>query len=321
MFFSRILKEIYRFIFSKKAKFFLKSADLNKCKIAKSNLLRTCLTTACPKQSGIAQEKSGKIMGLSVITNTTAASSSRMLNIIHAKTQDSLMRLSTGKRINKPSDDAGGLAVSTKISAAIRRNSAVQNNVSNAISMLQTQDGALETYGSILERMSELKMLSQDITKGDTDKNNYNTEFVQLKSQLANLKNETFNNVSLFGRALGAVAITEDGGQSVTLGTVTLEAFSAATLGDFDISTAKTQIENIATYRATNGASSNRLQYALDMLSINKVNLEAANGRILDTDIASESTQFAKLQILSQANSAMLSQANMLPQAALRLIQ
>ena len=79
-------------------------------------------------------------------------------------------------------------------------------------------------------------------------------------------------------------------------------------------------IGNVATYRATNGASSNRLQYALDMLSINKVNLEAANGRILDADIAAESTEFAKLQILSQANSAMLSQANLLPQAALRLI-
>ena len=264
-------------------------------------------------------------MTLSVNTNTTASSSARMLNINHAQLQRSLTKLSTGKRINSPADDAGGLAVSMKMGAAIRRNSAVQNNVNNAISFLQTQDGALETFGSILERISELKMLHQDITKSDSDKGNYDTEFTQLKAQLANLKAEKFNNVNLFGTSLGAVAITEDGGQTVALTKITLAAIVTALnavtkLGSLTITNVTNYIGNIATYRATNGASSNRLQYALDMLSINKVNLEAANGRILDADIASESTQFAKLQILSQANSAMLSQANLLPQAALRLI-
>ena len=264
-------------------------------------------------------------MTLSVNTNTTAASSARMLNINHAHLQRSLTKLSTGRRINSPSDDAGGLAVSMKMSAAIRRNSAVQNNVSNAIAFLQTQDGALGTYGSILERISELKMLHQDITKSASDKSNYDTEFTQLKAQLTNLTNETFNNVNLFGTALSAVAITEDGGQTVTLTKITLAVIqaslaAAATLGALTVSTITTSISSIATDRAINGASSNRLQYALDMLGINKVNLEAANGRILDADIASESTEFAKLQILSQANSAMLSQANLLPQAALRLI-
>ena len=259
-------------------------------------------------------------MTLSVNTNTTAASSARMLNINHAQLQRSLTKLSTGKRINSPADDAGGLAVSMKMSAAIRRNSAVQNNVSNAISFLQTQDGAMETYGSILDRMSELKMLHQDITKSASDKSNYNTEFLQLKAQLTNLSSEKFNNVNLFGTALSAVAITEDGSQSVTLSTITLPTVSAASLGALTVAGITTAISTVATKRAVNGASSNRLQYALDMLSINKVNLEAANGRILDADIASESTEFAKLQILSQANSAMLSQANTLPQAALRLI-
>ena len=264
-------------------------------------------------------------MTLSVNTNTTASSSARMLNINHAQLQRSLTKLSTGKRINTPSDDAGGLAVSMKMSAAIRRNSAVQNNVSNAISFLQTQDGALETFGHILERISELKMLHQDITKSASDKSNYDTEFTQLKAQLTNLAAETFNNVALFGTAPGSVAITEDGGQTVALTKITLAVIqaslaAAATLGALTVNSITTAISGIATNRAVNGASSNRLQYALDMLGINKVNLEAANGRILDADIASESTEFAKLQILSQANSAMLSQANLLPQAALRLI-
>ena len=141
-------------------------------------------------------------MTLSVNTNTTAASSARMLNINHAQLQRSLTKLSTGKRINSPADDAGGLAVSMKMSAAIRRNSAVQNNVNNAIAFLQTQDGAMETYGNILERMSELKMLHQDITKSSSDKANYDTEYAQLQLQLANLRQEKFNNVNLFGTTL-----------------------------------------------------------------------------------------------------------------------
>ena len=259
-------------------------------------------------------------MTLSVNTNTTAASSARMLNINHAQLQRSLTKLSTGRRINSPADDAGGLAVSMKMSAAIRRNSAVQNNVNNAIAFLQTQDGAMETYGNILERMSELKMLHQDITKSSSDKGNYDTEYAQLQLQLANLRQEKFNNVNLFGTTLSPVAITEDGGQSVTIPTLALTIVTAAALASLTVSRITTAISMVATKRAINGASSNRLQYALDMLGINKVNLEAANGRILDADIASESTQFAKLQILSQANSAMLSQANLLPQAALRLI-
>ena len=126
-------------------------------------------------------------MTLSVNTNTTAASSARMLNINHAQLQRSLTRLSTGRRINSPADDAGGLAVSMKMSAAIRRNTAVQNNVNNAISFLQTQDGALGTFGSILERISELKMLHQDITKSASDKANYTTEYKQLVAQLNSL--------------------------------------------------------------------------------------------------------------------------------------
>lgn len=264
-------------------------------------------------------------MGLSVNTNTTAASSARMLNINHAQLQKSLTRLSTGKRINSPADDAGGLAVSMKMSAAIRRNSAVQNNVSNAIAYLQTQDGAMQTFGDILTRISELKMMHQDVTKSDSDKGNYDTEYKQLLEQLNNLKAEKFNGVTLFGAALANVAITEDGGQTVAVQKITvvstvLKAVSKASIGALAIDDITTAIADIATKRATNGASSNRFQYALDMLSINKVNLEAANGRILDADIAAESTEFAKLQILSQANSAMLAQANSLPQAAARLI-
>ena len=265
-------------------------------------------------------------MALTVNTNTTASNSARIFNLTNSQLQKSLTRLASGKRINNPGDDAGGLAVSVQMSAAIRRNGAVQNNVANAMSYLQTQDGAMQTIGSIVDRISELKMLHQDVTKSSADKANYNTEFKQLQGQLENLKAETFNGVNLFGASLAAVAITEDGGQSVQLTKISMANIltnvckSSTSLGALSLTDIKTAISNIATQRATNGAQSNRLQFAADMLAINKVNLEAANGRIMDTDVASESTEFAKLQILSQANSAMLAQANALPQAALRLI-
>lgn len=263
-------------------------------------------------------------MALSVITNSTASTSARTLNINHGQLQQSLARLSSGKRINAPGDDAGGLAVSMKMSAAIRRNSAVQNNVNNAISYLQTQDGAMQTIGAIFERISELKMMSEDPTKATSDKDNYNTEYLQLLTQLNNLKAEKFNNVNLFGTS-ASVKCVEDGSQSVTLSAITVVSaigkVSEATLGAVTTANATSAIQTLATARATNGALSNRLQYASDMLSINKVNLEAANGRIMDTDFASESTQYAKMQILAQANSAMLAQANTLPQAALGLIR
>ena len=115
-------------------------------------------------------------MALSVITNTTASTSARTLNINHAQLQQSLARLSSGKRINAPADDAGGLAVSVKMQATIKRTGAVRICLANAVSFLQTQDGALQGFGSILERISELKMLHSDVTTSSSDRSNYNTE-------------------------------------------------------------------------------------------------------------------------------------------------
>lgn len=263
-------------------------------------------------------------MALSVNTNTTASTAARHLGGTHHLLLKSLTRLSSGKRINEPSDDAGGLAVSVKLSAAIKRTSAVQANVGNAVSFLQTQDGALQNMGAILDRISELKTLYGDVTKSKSDKANYNTEFTQLVNQLNSIKTDKFNGVTLFGASLDAIAINEDGSQNLTLEKTTvanlISGIDKGSLSGFSIGAITGAIAEIATLRATNGAQTNRLQFASDMLSINKVNLEAANSRIIDTDIASESTHFAKLQILAQANSAMLAQANALPQTALRLI-
>ena len=117
--------------------------------------------------------------------------------------QASLKRLSSGSRIANPTDDAGGLAVSMRLSAQINRTQGAINNVSNAMSFVQVQDGALQTVGNIVDRMSELRALADDVTKNTSDKDNYNTEFQQLRQQLDNIVSEKFNGVSLFNAGNG----------------------------------------------------------------------------------------------------------------------
>lgn len=270
-------------------------------------------------------------MSLVINTNTAASSASVNLNKSNSMFQKSLQRLSSGSRINSPADDAGGLAVSMKFQAAITRTDAVSSNVENAISFLQTQDGAMSTATQILDRVSELRTLNDDVTKNATDKANYNTEFTELKNQLTSIVAEGFNDVSLFASSASTLTVftTEDGSQSVSIDKSTLNATSTG-LGDItgaanlsaitSIGTITSAIENVATLRAANGAQTSRLQFANDLLSTNKTNLEAANSRIIDTDIAEESTRFARYQILQQSGTAMLSQANSSSQIALRLL-
>ncbi|TVR52997.1 MAG: flagellin, partial [Puniceicoccaceae bacterium] len=241
----------------------------------------------------------------------------------NANLQRSLNRLSSGMKIVNPSDDAGGLAVSMKMAAAIKRTDAANTNVANAVSFLQTQDGALKTIGSILDRMSELKTLSQDVTKNSTDTANYATEYTQLRAQLTNLEGQQFNGVNVFGGGSLNVGTSEDGSESVAITTSDVNTIIASVAADLDtatIDTLSTALQSVATARAQNGAESSRLNFASEMLTTNKINLEAANSRIIDVDVAQESTQLARYSILVQSGSAMLAQANASSQVALRLL-
>ncbi|MGK0237091.1 MAG: flagellin [Candidatus Pelagisphaera sp.] len=268
-------------------------------------------------------------MPVTINTNSAATVAKNNLNSSNAMLQKSLNRLSSGMKIVNPSDDAGGLAVSMKLSAAIKRTEAVNTNLANAQSFLQTQDGALSTAGKVLDRMSELKTMSTDVTKNSTDIANYDTEFTALKAQLNSLSSEKFNGVSLFTSAASAttlaVGTTEDGSTSVNIDQATLanavaNATGAANLSALSQANAKIAIEDVATLRASNGAQASQMNFASDMLTINKQNLEAANSRIMDVDVASESTQLARANILVQAGSSMLGQANSSSQVALKLI-
>ena len=319
-------------------------------------------------------------MPLSINTNAAASSASYYLSKNNASLQKSLTRLSSGSRITQPADDAGGLAVSMKLSGTINRLSGVEKNIDNAISFLQVQDGVLESAGKILDRMAELKALSQDVLKNDSDIANYDSEFRNLQVQLYQMSETTFNGVSLFSSATHSEAVfggtnaqdvtvsifTSASGESGSLvsinksmllsaltidtndlnlksvsfatstgrhegtgaiaSTSSIFSFAASSSGkainldSMSVAVFTQALENIASLRAENGGSVSRLQFAKESASQQRTNLEAANGRIMDVDIASESTRLAKYNILVQASASMLSQANATSNVAMMLL-
>jgi flagellin len=288
-------------------------------------------------------------MSVVINTNTSASLASYNLSSTNVNLQRSLNRLSSGSRINSSFDDAGGTAVSMKMSASIRRTEATLANVNNSVAFLQTQDGVLKNADKVLNRMSELATLAQDVTKSTNDLALYNTELSQLKGQLNLMLSEKFNGIELFSTGATAngtgvafdddstltVVTSHDGDQTVgitqvDLNQVVFDITDTNSASNMDITSTtgaqdavdyiQAAIQDLATIRANNGAEQSRLTFAADMLSINKINLEAANSRIVDVDVAAESSQLARYNILQQAGTAMLAQANMSTQSILRLI-
>ncbi len=270
-------------------------------------------------------------MSVVINTNYSATVASNNLAASNGNLQKSLNRLSSGSKIVSPADDAGGLAVSMKLAAAAKRSGAAATNIGNSTSFLQTQDGVLKVTGEVLERMSELHTLYSDPTKNTSDKSNYDSEFTSLVAQLTSLTNEKFNGVSLFGSSSLSVPVTEDGSTTtaVTINARNLSDSTSGvgaltgvtTLNGLSLGTITTAIQNTATFRAQNGAEQSRLEFAAELLTTNKANLEAATSRIVDVDVAKESTQLARWNTLVQAGTSMLSQANQSAQSVLRLIQ
>ncbi len=273
---------------------------------------------------------------MSVVINTNYAATVASNNLAHANAmlQNSLDRLSSGSKIVNPSDDAGGLAVSMKLSAEASRDGAVATNIGNATSFLQTQDGALKVAGDILSRMGELKTLYGDVTKSSGDQANYNTEFTALQAELTSITGELFNGKSLFSSTGLSVAVTSDGSTSSAvsiaasdlaststgIGTVTATTGSTS-LGVVTLQNITDAIANVASMRASNGAEQSRLSFASSLLTTNQTNLQAANSRITDVDVAAESTQLARWNTLVQAGTSMLAQANQSSQSVLKLLQ
>jgi flagellin len=241
----------------------------------------------------------------------------------------SLARLSSGSKITSPADDSAGLAVSMKLNAQMARIDAANNNVGNAISFNQTQDGYLQKISDALNRMSELAILSQDVTKSDSDLELYDQEFSTLATYINDVSTKEFNGVSLFSGDTLSVT-TDSDANTFSMNGVDLTAATYADLANDSITSAsnantalsdvKDAISQLAADRAAIGANIESLTYYSEQLGTLKNNLSAANSRIMDVDVAQESTQYAKYNILVQTGTAMLAQANALPQTALKLL-
>ncbi len=291
---------------------------------------------------------------MSVInTNIQAIAAARNLNASQEMLGRSLARLSSGSKIVNPSDDAAGLAVSEKLGAQNRRVKAAVNNVQNAVSYVQTADGFMGGMTKILSRMSEIAILAKDVTKNSTDIDLYSQEFIALQDQLrATIGGTTgdiggladvaaplgaFNGISLFGSTSTGLVITigQAVGQEMTIGDSNLRDGDMLSIIQQDSSGAYTldltdtgaigaitdAIQDVATERSSLGASQSRLELAATTLQVEYENLGSAISRIRDVDVAEESTQLAKYNILVQSGTAMLAQANQAPRSVLQLLQ
>lgn len=291
---------------------------------------------------------------MSVInTNIQAIIGARNLNQSQEMLGRSLTRLSSGSKIVNPSDDAAGLAVSEKMDAQGKRVRAAITNVQNAVSYVQTAEGFMSGMSKILSRMSELGILAKDVTKNAEDVALYQQEFVALQDQIRDTVGGTtadiggtadvstplgaFNGLQLFGANAAGLSVTigQAVGQTMTIGETNLragglleiikqDATGAYTL-DLTAADAVTKIgdgiQHVATERASLGASQSRLELAATTLQVEGENLAASTSRIRDVDVAEESTQYAKYNILVQSGTAMLAQANQTPQSVLKLLQ
>ena len=264
-------------------------------------------------------------------TNYSALSSGRQLGESQGMLNKSLARLSSGSKLVNPSDDAAGFAVSARFDAQINRTQAAVDNIGNAVSFSQTQDGYLKKVARALDRMSELSILALDETKSDTDRGLYNNEFTKLGAFVTASSTRDFNGVSMFGGNVLNVTVNSEGTSSFAYSAVDLAAntsYTAATgstittttLATTALTNVKKAINQLATDRATVGANQAALNMYQEQLGVSKDNLTAANSRIKDVNVADESTTFAKYNILVQAGTAMLAQANASPQSALRLL-
>lgn len=291
---------------------------------------------------------------MSVInTNIQAIAGARNLNRSQEMLGRSLARLSSGSKIVNPSDDAAGLAVSEKLDAQSKRVTAAGTNVQNAVSLVQTADGFMSGMTKILSRMSELGILAKDITKNSTDVDLYQQEFTALQDQLratiggttaeiggtvdASTPLGAFNGITLFGPNSDGLSVTI--GQAVGQNMIIpesnlrtggmLEMINQDSAGNYTLHASDSDaiqkitdaIQHVATQRATLGASQSRLELASTTLQVENENLSSAISRIRDVDVAEESTQYARYNILVQSGTAMLAQANQTPQSVLKLLQ
>jgi flagellin len=262
-------------------------------------------------------------------TNLSAQNAASLLMQSSAALSQSLQRLSSGSKITSPASDSAGLAVSMKLTAEMARINAATNNVNNAVSFSQTQDGYAQQVNTAFSRMSELAILAQDVTKTTADRALYQQEFNALGNYINNVSTQSFNGVSLFsgntlnvttdseGNTFGMVGLNM---ASTTYTTATADDITSISGAQQALADVKAAITQLASDRANIGSNEESLSYYGNQLTALKNNLSAANSQITDVDVATESTIYARNNILVQSGTAMLAQANSQPQSVLKLL-
>lgn len=263
-------------------------------------------------------------------TNMAAITSASNLNNSTNELNNALSELSSGSKIVNPSTDPAGLAESISLNSQIGQDQAANNNVQDAISFSQTQDGYLQQVGAALDQMASLAVEAQDVTKNSTELSDYQSEFNTLATYITTTAKAQFNGVSLFSAATLDVTIDSTAGHSfamagIQLGSSTYDLTGNSITSATGASTAETAVQSaisqLATDRSTIGANEDGLTYTSDELGVLQDNLTAANSDISDVDVATESTEYAEYQVLVQSGTAMLAQANQNPQSVLKLLQ
>ena len=276
-------------------------------------------------------------MALFIQTNVSSMEAQKNLGYNQSQLQLSFNRLSSGFRINSAKDDAAGLAISENLKSQIRSFTVADRNAGDGISMAQTAEGSLGEVHNILGRMRELAVQASNGSLTGTDRGFLQTEFSQLQQEITRIQGSAkFNGKQLLGATantitlqVGLQALSSDQIR-VTLGGVSLATISGsgvALSGTTSagalatLSTIDTAISNVSTARSSFGAAMNRLEVAQSNIQTMRLNLSAANSRIRDVDVAGETAQMSRNQVLSQAGLAVLAQANQLPQMALNLLR
>lgn len=263
--------------------------------------------------------------------NIPALNTHRMLGITNSSLEKTLEKLSSGKRINRASDDAAGLAISQKMDAQIRGLKQASRNSLDGISLIQTAEGALNEVHAMLQRMRELAVQGANgVYEEGEDLSAIKKEIDQLKEQIDKIGTDTeFNNIKILQGSTISLQIgaNKDQNIDVTLPTISSSGLNIdtvqSTTSGFNnaIETYNSAINTISQYRSELGAYQNRLEHTIRNLDNATENLTSAKSRIEDTDMALEMSEYVKLNILQQAGTAMLSQANQLPQSVLQLLQ
>jgi flagellin len=261
-------------------------------------------------------------MSLRINTNTDAINSYRNLSVTQGQMSKSLEKLSSGFRINRAADDAAGLAISEGLRSQVGGLKVGVRNAQDGISVAQTAEGALTEVHSMLQRMNDLSVQYANGTQDTNSQAALESEFDALQTEITRITdNAKFNGVELFGGTAFTFQVGSDSADTIDVSATALAAVDTSAAVITDSTTVQTAITAISTQRAELGAVQNRFEHTINSVNVAIENLSASESRIRDTDMAAEMVSFTRANILSQAGTSMLAQANQAPQGVLQLLR